>query len=52
MKSQPKWLRSLGSTKNGLFVVNASQRILEQGRGKAAGLLRLRGLEPALLRGD
>jgi PAS domain S-box-containing protein len=28
MKSQPKWLRSLGSTKNGLFVVNASQRIL------------------------
>jgi PAS domain S-box-containing protein len=28
MKSQPTWLRSLGSTKNGVFVVNATQRIL------------------------
>jgi PAS domain S-box-containing protein len=33
MKSQPKWLQSLGSTKNGLFVVDASQRILTWNKG-------------------
>jgi PAS domain S-box-containing protein len=33
MKRQPKWLRSLGSTKNGVFVVNANQRILTWNKG-------------------